>query len=447
MSEREPFEADERRALDAWSAATPPADLAARVLARSNRRQRGRRARWGLAAAAALLGAIGGGALLLGRSASTGGARSGSRQLAARGTVAIGDRALAVAEAGSTLSWRLDRDGAARVEQPRGNVFYRVSPGASFRVTTPVGVVTVLGTCFRVAIVPAAGTAGGGARALVTVHEGRVQAMSAGFGGREVSAGQAAWLDGASAPQLRPATIAPRRALAASPATTRPARAAARTGGPMAGKLSRDLSRLEREVGVLRRALAKAQGKADQTKVFDLKKSDLVAMAQRCELRWDMPSLTIDKAPTVPKKHRERLGLGPAEVASIEDVLAKQHRKVVSSLRKLYVEVTNDRQAARVLSPWSLISEITGKSPRAERKAVFSQLARERAGLATASADERRSAFERMMRLLTALGARLEKEIGARIGPDLARRYRREGGGFGSRSRSSYGCPKSDKRP
>lgn len=89
----------------------------------------------------------------------------------------------------------------------------------------------------------------------------------------------------------------------------------------------------------------------------------------------------------------------------------------MTQLRKLYVEVTGDKQAAVALSPWSLIAEITGKSPRAERKVVFAQLARERAGLASPRADERHSAFERMMRLLTTIGDRLEKEIGARIGP------------------------------
>ncbi len=55
-----------------------------------------------------------------------------------------------VAEKGSELHFRVEPDGAMRVEQGRGDVFYRVEPGAAFVVATPLGALTVPGTCLRV---------------------------------------------------------------------------------------------------------------------------------------------------------------------------------------------------------------------------------------------------------------------------------------------------------
>lgn len=96
----------------------------------------------------------------------------------------IGHRAVAVAEDGSRWSWQLAADGAAEVQQAKGNIFYRVNPGAPFEVVTPLGRVRALGTCFRVEIVELnleselhanSGTNLATKTAtLVTVYEGRV---------------------------------------------------------------------------------------------------------------------------------------------------------------------------------------------------------------------------------------------------------------------------------
>ncbi|MEO8184996.1 MAG: FecR domain-containing protein, partial [Deltaproteobacteria bacterium] len=65
--------------------------------------------------------------------------------------VAIGERAVAEMSSGAHLRW--SGDGLQQeVQQARGAVTYRVLPGAAFRVQTPHGNVTVLGTEFRVVV-------------------------------------------------------------------------------------------------------------------------------------------------------------------------------------------------------------------------------------------------------------------------------------------------------
>jgi hypothetical protein len=65
--------------------------------------------------------------------------------------VAIGERAVAEMSSGAHLRW--SSDGLQHdVQQDRGAVTYRVQPGVAFRVHTPHGSVTVLGTEFRVVV-------------------------------------------------------------------------------------------------------------------------------------------------------------------------------------------------------------------------------------------------------------------------------------------------------
>lgn len=111
---------------------------------------------------------------------------SGRRLVSARESIAIGTRAVAVAESGSELSWHVLADGTATMEQPRGDVFYRVAPGRSFVVTLPGARIRVLGTCFRVEVtemgpmrsrnrlLAAAAGAALSAAVVVTVYEGEV---------------------------------------------------------------------------------------------------------------------------------------------------------------------------------------------------------------------------------------------------------------------------------
>jgi hypothetical protein len=112
--------------------------------------------------------------------------------------VSIGERAVAELSSGAHVRWSGDE-----VQQSRGEVTYRVEPGAPFEVQTPYGSVAVLGTVFRVVVADVdpnggepvkkrwaiAGGATLGALLLVSVERGSVR-LSAGEHDLEVGAGQ-----------------------------------------------------------------------------------------------------------------------------------------------------------------------------------------------------------------------------------------------------------------
>jgi ferric-dicitrate binding protein FerR (iron transport regulator) len=112
--------------------------------------------------------------------------------------VSIGERAIAELSSGAHVRWSGDE-----VRQSRGEVTYRVEPGAPFAVQTPYGSVAVLGTVFRVVVADVdpnggepvkkqwaiAGGATLGALLLVSVERGSVR-LSAGEHHLEVGAGQ-----------------------------------------------------------------------------------------------------------------------------------------------------------------------------------------------------------------------------------------------------------------
>lgn len=135
----------------------------------------------------------------------------GSHSATVRTTLQLGRRGVAVAETGAALSWAMSVDGAARVEQTAGDVFYRVDSGERFVVSTFAGDIRVLGTCFRVEVrtmnkpkVAISGAVTGAvvtAVVLVTVYEGRVVTANP-KGERVVAAGEAATMrvDAAPAP-------------------------------------------------------------------------------------------------------------------------------------------------------------------------------------------------------------------------------------------------------
>src|SRR5579859_784649 len=149
----------DHRDWDAWDAQEPPRGFAERVVAAARReasddaplpseppappaakaRPRAGRVFAGLLLAAAMAAVI-----VFGIARSRADAH-GVATAAERREVRVGSRALAVLEPGARVRW----DGDV-VEQSRGDVFWRVEPGARFVVHTPAADVTVKGTCFRV---------------------------------------------------------------------------------------------------------------------------------------------------------------------------------------------------------------------------------------------------------------------------------------------------------
>ncbi|MEY4550900.1 MAG: hypothetical protein RL685_7095 [Pseudomonadota bacterium] len=110
---------------------------------------RGQRVRWLVLPAAAL--ALGGALLLGGRGLlwPAGPAREGDVIAAEPRIVSIGERVVAELSSGAHVHWSGEGE---EVQQDRGAVTYRVQPGGSFRVQTPHGSVTALGTVFHVVV-------------------------------------------------------------------------------------------------------------------------------------------------------------------------------------------------------------------------------------------------------------------------------------------------------
>src|SRR5215831_9455312 len=121
--------------FEAWEPEPVPRGFAERVVeaARRERTARQRRRRAGVAATI-LLAAAAAVAVILGRPYGATAPASGEARAAVRSEIAIGARIAAVLEPGARLKWS-----SAEVEQPAGDVFYRVERGAPLRVHTPAG--------------------------------------------------------------------------------------------------------------------------------------------------------------------------------------------------------------------------------------------------------------------------------------------------------------------
>lgn len=217
--------------LDEVGAAEPPAGFADRVMTAWSDEARPeappaptRRRIWPIAAAAAAFAAVSVASFdRLPEPASEGSVVASSRE-----EVAIGERAVAVAEPGADLSWRVQRGGETVVEQRRGAAFYRVEPGGSFVVKTPAGEARVTGTCFTLEVpdmstkshlAAAVGGAALTAALLLTVHEGSVT-LKNDAGEVPVTAGERASVhDGAPhklSPEERARTLAEENRLLAA---------------------------------------------------------------------------------------------------------------------------------------------------------------------------------------------------------------------------------------
>jgi len=441
-------EAAVARALDAWTPLAPPADFTDRVLAARAAAvptadaalgARGRRRRWLVAAGAITATAAAALAVIVLRAPHR--AAAGTLLADRRITAALGDRGLAVAEASSELTWRVDDSGAADVIQRSGNVFYRVERGGPFVVHTPAGDVRVTGTCFRIEVdamnnthkLLLSGAAGAAiaSAVLVTVYEGHVIAETRGAR-TELSAGAHATLSGDSTTVADPALTT-----LADDAHASREQLLVRTREQQA-----QLLQLRARVAQLEHGPAAAARSGEDTDEpgrawRDPSPERLAAWVATCHVRTDEPSLDRFQPGSQPSADRD---LAPGEAAAYDAAMTEMAKRWKDQVRSLYLEVTGDTTGADSLSSEAMIREIEDKSPPTEHNQVLRKLARERAGLDAAPTDlSRTTALERFMRAHAQLGDQSEAALAKRLGPDRARAIR--GDGWSSRSDSS-GCPK-----
>lgn len=440
----------ERAALDAWKPLAPPPGFADRVLAaRTHVAEPRSRRIWpfvaaGLAAAAAAVTVI----------ALRHPSRAASGELVdaqTRTTRALGDRAVAVAEPSATLSWRIDDDGDAVIEQRAGDVFYRVDRGGPFVVHTPAGDVRVTGTCFRIEVKPMnrqlllSATVGAALATgvVVTVYEGHVIADSKKGGHTELVAGNRATLapDGTTTLASATPTAGPQRttslAFDEKTATREQLIAHANVQQTELTKLRARVTELERITG-----RHHDNGAEDGRLWYDPSPERLQAWAQECHVRSDEPG--FDKWQPSQSLGKNDRGLEPGELSQYNAALTEVQQQWKQLVRALYIEATGDTGGADTLSLDAMRGEIEEKGSSDEHNYVLQRIAQERAGLAPPPADlSKTSPFERLFRAYVKLGDQAEQALAKRIGPERAKAIR--GDGWGSRSDWS-GCPDTPSR-
>ncbi len=470
---------------DDWPAAEPPDGFAERVLAaRALERDRAalaareaaavppprlprkrRRGALALFVAGGLAAAIG--LFVVARSPARPPSKlaGGVEALGERRSLDVGGRATAVAETGASLDWRVGPDGRARVHQPHGNVFYRVEKGGEFVVGTPYGDVMVLGTCFRVEVDPmnpklqSAVAAGAGAivtaAVLVTVYEGKVRVSNA-HGQVDVRPGEQVVAQDGVAPARMPAPDGPVKivmggALPADLLAPPPADATREQLLARDAKQREQLAMLDARVHKLEAGGPAAgpgkhgsdpEGRPDREKMFGFSPEEYSAMAQSCEIRFDLPSFDVE-APQLGPKQADKLGLSDEEQGPVNQMLKRENDRYMKDLRALYLEATGDTTGVETLQPMAMGMEIQHKSNERDNSLARRRLDLERAGKLAPPADlNKMPVIDRYFRLVTGVGDRVESELGKIIGPERARAAREEG--FAGNRSIMNGCSDDD---
>lgn len=435
--------------LEAWHAAEPPPGFAERVLrevvrAPEVRLAEARRSwRRPLAAGAAALALAAGLLLILRRPPS-----SGERIAAERVEVPIGGRAVLVLEPGAEVRWSGDD-----VVQARGDVFYRVEPGARFSVHTPAGDVEVKGTCFEVRVRPIgreeaemqkrdvkAGAVGAAMSALafVAVYEGKV-AASRGAGHVDLRAGESAQLgpDGAvktTASGEAAAREFERNAAAAEPEDPqdRANRNLVRQVGEYRSRLEaivREKSDLETKLKKTEQSLAAAQdgGPVALKPEFDVTPDDWKEYAKDGTIKYQLPCIDPKGDGWTPTPDKlNALGLAPHDGVVLKDAYRRSSQRVWAAIKPLCAQAVGSEEVASRIGPGTCIHLVL--DTESERDRAAAQKAREvvgeiRAGIRPPPGpNEPQNPVLKLFLATTAASKDLEHDLAQSFGPEEAHR-------------------------
>ena len=448
---------DELRELDASTSALLGVEASAPRTAAAWRAFEGsetsRASRRGLlAGAAALLAA---GLLLVVLWPWSGAEDRGALTAERRESVAIGDRAIAVAEPASSLSWHVESSGRATVRQSSGAVFYRVNAGDDFVVETPAGSVTVTGTCFTVELSEmntkskylASATAGAAVAAAITltVHEGSV-VLANERGDLEVGAGERAQARSGRAPYWSDADDEPESKVAsASPFSTlvRENQEQRRQLRDLQTKVQELESNgqpeakpeVDRESPEYRRAAGRqcgVNGNCDVKLWTDPSQEGLEELAKCGRILVDTPSF-MGGGDVFPQGYViEAAGLAEADAVRYAELAEQFQGDVGEDLAGLARELGLPSEVIERVSPVQLRGIVRSLADVDTRNAMQHRVADERAGLSAPPDSE--TADERALRYLWNLGDSFEQRLAEEFGPDAAREMRHAGGGWGHKS-------------
>lgn len=405
-------------------------------------------------------------------------------ELRAKGieTVALGDRGTAVAQPGTHLSWSVDSDGTARIDQSSGRVFYRVDRGERFDVVTPAGTVTVTGTCFEVDLENTMKTSNVRAGAIgaalatalvVTVYEGGV-VLANEHGSVDVAAGQAARVADARAPVRfdpdDPDASSSNDGALADASTRKPGTLA---GDPMAHiqRQARDIERIRQEKDAqavrireleqqvidlggsaeptspeakqARAKMCASQSRGGSCPFLEPDQETLLEMARCATVKVDALGFVDNPEPPSPGQIADRLGVtDPTEAEKLDAAATAQYEDYNRRLREMYLELGGSEEAADGASGATLQSFIFDQLDRELLGDVQRQIAEERAGLREPPADAGSLSIEqRVARLMAEDGNDFERLVADQLGEERARELRRKHDGWpGSTSVHSGDC-------
>jgi hypothetical protein len=433
--------------FQAWEPQEPPRGFAERVVAEARReedraRTRRRSMHAGIAVAATL--AIAAGATLVLTPSRAPAPSSGSAHATERVELPLGPRAIAVLEPGAEVSWIGDE-----VAQTRGNVFYRVEPGARFRVHTSAGDVTVKGTCFRVKVREESemnrrdikvGVVGAlvGAAAFVGVYEGKVALSRASAGSVDVTAGQSARAD-ASGVKPTGDLAKGERAFdgAASPGDSPddPLMAANASLADSVRLYKTRLEAIEAEKRTLEIDLADVQKKlaaeqdsaaaGSQRSEFDLSQDDWKELAKKGGVKMRIPC----KGPSgfdYSAGSLAKLGLPPQDGPLIAKAMEASYKRTWSIIRPLCAEAIGGADLADRLGRETcrtLITDVASHKDSVAAEEAVRLVAEIRAGeRPMPGPNDPMNPVERMNLALTGETKLIEAELAQSLGPDEAHR-------------------------
>ena len=194
---------------------------------------------------------------------------------------------------------------------------------------------------------------------------------------------------------------------------------------------------LQARVRELERRAAASEAAPDRdpqrAKFHDFTDAELQAMAQNCEVRFDLPRIGREPFHLAPDLGA-RLHLSDPEQAQVSAAADGVSKDVVAHLRAFYLEATGDAAGADALDPQSLMREVMAKSPPAAVQAARAELARERAGFPPAPTG---TIAERYLRYLTSVGDSLQRALEPALGAQQAGAVR---DGLSESSSSMSGC-------
>jgi ferric-dicitrate binding protein FerR (iron transport regulator) len=378
-------ENEEKLDLSAWDAQLPPSDFAERVLAevRPKKAEEAKRRPWakiagGVASTLAVAAAL---AVGIGRPPS-----SGDTIAKERIEVSLGTRARAVLEPGAHVTWNGDE-----VTQPNGDVFYRVEPGAKFRVHTPAGDVEVKGTCFTVKVVDMqkrdvkSGVVGAALSALafVAVYEGKVAVSHAGQRA-DLSAGEAARtgadgvVKGGLAEGQKDFDTQVALADAGDPLSTANENLVSQVSEyrKRLEAIASQKNDLEKKLATTEKQLeaARADGAVGPAKnEYDLSAEDWKELAQKGSVKARIPCMRESEWNVSPDK-LNHLGLAPQDAATLKGAYKYSTERMWAKIKPLCTAALGSAEAAEKVGPSTcqfLILDLEeGKDPDAAKAAM-----------------------------------------------------------------------------